>query len=264
MRLQSRGFTLIEMLIVISIIIIMATLTIPVLNKFGRGAAVAGATRTLQSGLNEARGQAVMANRDHKVFFFLTGDARANPHYGMKIYRDDGTGTFLPVKTVFLPEGMVIDCVDSDIAIFVGAPPDDPVADGVDMNEGLTFRGDGQVFFGVGTDVPPARNGAGFSLYDTSQNFRLVTGQIAADIVVYGVAPNYGYLELNGLTGKTQIAVVGFAALPADADFNPPAAGTARPKTMNPNRVVTHGDTQAEEQQIATDGSTKTLPIFEH
>jgi prepilin-type N-terminal cleavage/methylation domain-containing protein len=58
-RSQHRGFTLIEILVVISIIVILAALTVPVFNVLTGSRSIDGATNTVSAMLARARGEAL-------------------------------------------------------------------------------------------------------------------------------------------------------------------------------------------------------------
>jgi prepilin-type N-terminal cleavage/methylation domain-containing protein len=76
-RLPSRAFTLLELLVVMGILLILATLTGISVSKITRDAKLASATNTLVAALGNARAIAIRDNTYVMVTFRLAGDSRA-------------------------------------------------------------------------------------------------------------------------------------------------------------------------------------------
>lgn len=65
-----RSFTLMELLVVISIIILATAMAVPAVSKFTKGQALENAGRLMQSTFNEGRRAAITSRRQHYLIFF--------------------------------------------------------------------------------------------------------------------------------------------------------------------------------------------------
>ncbi len=106
-RRRRRGFTLMELMVVIGIIIVMTALSIPAINKFLDGQTLTQGGRILQSAFNEARRAAITQRaRNYLVFFRQEDPSRPGEYlYGMRRYRErvgyEGEAQFLLPGTMF-------------------------------------------------------------------------------------------------------------------------------------------------------------------
>ncbi len=85
-----RGFTLMELMVVIGIIVVMTALSIPAINKFLDGQTLTQGGRIVQSAFNEARRAAITQRSPNYLVFFRQEDpARPGEYlYGMRRYRE--------------------------------------------------------------------------------------------------------------------------------------------------------------------------------
>ena len=86
--MRARGFTLFELLVVLAVMGLIATLAVPRFGQAGPGAALDRAARGLVADLREARSRAITENRS--VAFLAEPERRA--------YRIDGDPRALPAK----------------------------------------------------------------------------------------------------------------------------------------------------------------------
>lgn len=87
---RRRGFTLMEMLVVVGIIIIMTALALPAISKFLDGQSMAQSGRITQSAFNEARRAAITQRALNYLIFFRTEDPSRPGQFlfGMHRYRE--------------------------------------------------------------------------------------------------------------------------------------------------------------------------------
>jgi prepilin-type N-terminal cleavage/methylation domain-containing protein len=71
---SEKGFSLVEMLIVVAIIAIMAAIALPNIGNYVRNYRVKGAAQSVASTLQSARGKAIATNTNNGVSFFVIDD----------------------------------------------------------------------------------------------------------------------------------------------------------------------------------------------
>jgi Tfp pilus assembly protein FimT len=78
-RRNSQAFTLIELMVVISIIILALAMAVPAMSRFTRGRGLENAGRLMQSAISEARRSAITAFKPHYLIMFRTERGPSGP-----------------------------------------------------------------------------------------------------------------------------------------------------------------------------------------
>jgi prepilin-type N-terminal cleavage/methylation domain-containing protein len=142
--MDSKAFTLVELLVVISIIILLATISAPTLSLVANSKRLENAGRTVQSALNEARRLAITKRRHHKVVFAESGlkvyDMEEKCYVGEKLAFDGKLDYLLGFRGYSPPFN---DSAEDE---------ESPSADAVN-NYSIEFRNDGSAIFDPHTSV---------------------------------------------------------------------------------------------------------------
>ncbi len=100
-RRSQRGFTLVELMVTVSLLGVLLGLAAPAFGDWIRGARVRTIADALQSGARLAQGEAVRFNR--QVVFFLTNDSSCNAATSAAV-----NGGFWAIRTIGLTAGEAV------------------------------------------------------------------------------------------------------------------------------------------------------------
>ena len=98
--MNKRGFTLIELVIVLAIMAMFFGISVPLFSRFGEKTQLEATARSIASTLTTARGYSIKENVDYYVFF----DSTTSPHTYFISKADDGSSSI--EKTSKLPPGI--------------------------------------------------------------------------------------------------------------------------------------------------------------
>ena len=159
---RQRGFTLVEMAVVVLVISILAAVSIPSINRWIKVYRLGSASRQVSDGLQAAKMQAVAKTRRRELLFDVAG-SRVGPE----------GGTLVP-----LPPGVVFSTGEAYLPPESGVPIEEPVtfppADSDSQMRAAGFTGKG---------LPDADPGETFAVYlSNDAGTRVVTMTSAGNI----------------------------------------------------------------------------------
>src|SRR5688500_10873357 len=96
MRLRVRsvstaGFSLIELLVVMAIIVIMTAVAVPAISRYFQNYKIRGAVQAVGGEITTARNKAIMKNVNFGVVFLIESDAQGRPTRYQYLIEDDQT-----------------------------------------------------------------------------------------------------------------------------------------------------------------------------
>jgi len=178
------GFSLVEMLVVVSIIIILAVVTLPAFNSIAIGSNINRAGQILSDQMALARLTATTKNRDVEVRIFKIPGAQQDIWGGVQLWIAEQTAsgsTNIPFgRLVALPDNIVIDVSRSPLLNGISGSSPLPQYGSRDYC-GFRFRANGSL--GIGA--------SGFDNYLT--------------VIRDGAPDNFYTIQVNPVTGKTTV-----------------------------------------------------------
>jgi prepilin-type N-terminal cleavage/methylation domain-containing protein len=157
-----RGFTLIELMVVLGIIMLMMALAIPAIKKFSDGQRLSQSGRILQSAFNEARRAAItQREKQYLIFYRDVPEGVDEVRYGVRRYRDrfgyEGDGQLLLPGVQFDQDPNATGLLTGTGFVMVGRLR----ALGVPLFDGLPEETNATLLFGT-TRQPDLNAGAGW------------------------------------------------------------------------------------------------------
>ena len=239
-RRSRRGFTLVELLTVVGIIILATAMALPGITQFLKGQKLAQAGRLIQSAFSEARRAAITQRSRHWVFIGRMANDSGTNSYAIKHFREgkgwepsqivlpssihfvfDGQGTLdVPIDPPTFPTGGLV-TAHSGIRVqdwSNGSPLEgdanytalfDPATKTI--NNGVAafeFRKDGTIrVIGGAIDVPPPTTP---DLYDLNTPLDTIAATTPADFILkqIGEPSKRCFIDVDRNTGRVRMRVI--------------------------------------------------------
>ena len=191
---EGGGFTLVELLVVMTIIVILSTLSLPAFTTIIRGSTLTRAGQLISDQFALARQEAVTQNRDVQVRFYNLTSGVSTGWRGIQLLRIDqtptGTGTTALSRVAVIPDGIVIttnlDSTNHSLSpLITGSNPVTLPGYGSASYSFFRFRANGSLENSVGA----------------TENYITLVNATGS-----GNPPaNYYTIQINPLTGKTSV-----------------------------------------------------------
>lgn len=228
-----RGFTVLELMVVVGIILLMTALALPAVTTFLRGQRLQQSGRIMQSAFNEARRAAITQRTKQYLIFFRDQDELGQVRYSAQRYRDrhgwEGEPfNLLPAVEIettpaAAPPGTVARATQLGLPIFGQRPAEDDPALFTDRRPiaglgWIEFRKDGTINLQtpLANQLPPT-GGPFANMFDLNVNIQVNETQLDAQITQVdmslreaggGQVQKRCFIDIDPNTGRVRFRVI--------------------------------------------------------